>query len=291
MKKVAVVTGSNKGLGFAIVKELCKKFDGMVYLTSRDETRGRDAIEKLNNLELYPEYHQLDVSDKHSIEIFKNHLKETHGGIDILVNNAAIVEAAAITPCTYEEAKEVIDNNYKSILEIEALIYPLIRENGRILNISSNCGLLANLCNKHWIKRLSDQNLSVKDVNEFVNWFLQSKRDGSFKVEDFVDNATVAAYRVAKIAISAVTMIQQKNLDSRNISINSLHPGLVRTDMTKGSGFLNPDEAAETPLYLILEAPQNLKGAFVWHDKEIIDWYNIDSDRYFELKSLLGNLP
>lgn len=49
MSKVAVVTGSNKGIGFAIVKGLCQKFHGVVYLTSRDESRGKEVVAKLND--------------------------------------------------------------------------------------------------------------------------------------------------------------------------------------------------------------------------------------------------
>ncbi|RXG71545.1 Carbonyl reductase [NADPH] 3 [Armadillidium vulgare] len=52
-----LVTGSNKGIGFAIVKDLCKKFDGLVYLTSRDESRGKAAVEilqKKSRTEPYP---------------------------------------------------------------------------------------------------------------------------------------------------------------------------------------------------------------------------------------------
>lgn len=41
--KVAVVTGANKGIGFEMVRALCKKFDGDVFLTSRDEGRGQEA--------------------------------------------------------------------------------------------------------------------------------------------------------------------------------------------------------------------------------------------------------
>jgi len=47
LKRVAVVTGSNKGIGYSIVKFLCKKFDGIVYLTARDESRGKNAVHEL----------------------------------------------------------------------------------------------------------------------------------------------------------------------------------------------------------------------------------------------------
>ncbi|XP_038223283.1 carbonyl reductase [NADPH] 3-like [Zerene cesonia] len=287
MSKVAVVTGSNKGIGLAIVKGLCQRFDGIVYLTSRDDNRGRKAVEELNKLGLKPHYHQLDVADRNSIIKFRDHIKEKHGYLDILINNAAIVDGLT-AEADVELMKNVIDINYRSILTIQELIYPLVRENGRILNISSDCGHLSNIRNKYWLERLSNKNLTVQDVNEFVDWFLQSVQNGTLKTEDIADNATVPAYRVAKVALSAVTKVQQRELAHRNISVNSLHPGLVRTDMTTGIGFYSADEAADAPLYVVLDAPDSLKGAYIWYDKRELDWYDYNADYYFKIATVTG---
>ncbi|XP_046961226.1 carbonyl reductase [NADPH] 3-like [Vanessa cardui] len=286
MSKVAVVTGSNKGLGFAIVKGLCQRFDGVVFLTSRDDSRGQKAVTELNKIGLHPEYHQLDVADKESVIRFRDFIKQKYGGIDILINNAAVIDNFT-SPCTYEEGKEIININFKSVLITQEFIYPLVKNNGRILNLSSSCGHLSNLRNKYWIDRLSKRDLKIEDINDFIEWFLESKKDGTYSSEDFVDNGVIAAYRVAKIALSAMTMIQQRELEARNISVNSMHPGLVRTDLTKGLGFYSIDQAAETPLYLVLDAPQTLKGAYVWFDKRVLDWYDYKEDYYFTFKSLM----
>ncbi|XP_050361612.1 carbonyl reductase [NADPH] 1-like [Nymphalis io] len=287
MSRVAVVTGSNKGIGFAIVKGLCQRFDGIVYLTSRDDKRGMEALAELKKIGLNPKYHQLDVADRDSVLRFRDHIKEKHGGLDILINNAAIVDSD-LSSSSYNNSRNVIDINFKSVITMQELIYPLVRNNGRILNISSDCGHLSNLRNKYWIERLSKKDLKIEDLYEFVDWFLESKKNGTFNSEDFVDGGTVVAYRVAKIALSAVTMIQQKELEGRNISVNSMHPGLVRTDMTTGVGFYNTDQAAETPLYLVLDAPQTLKGAYVWFDRKVLDWYDYNADYYFKIKTLVN---
>ncbi|XP_047544845.1 carbonyl reductase [NADPH] 1-like [Vanessa atalanta] len=287
MSRVAVVTGSNKGIGFAIVKGLCQRFDGVVYLTSRDDKRGMAALAELNKIGLNPKYHQLDVADRNSVVRFRDHIKDNHGGLDILINNAAIVDSD-LRSSNYENSKNVIDINFKSVITIQELIYPLVRNNGRILNISSDCGHLSNLRNKIWIERLSKKDLKIEDLYEFVDWFLESKKNGTFNSEDFADGGTVAAYRVAKMCLSAVTMIQQKELEGRNISVNSMHPGLVRTDMTTGVGFYSIDQAAETPMYLVLDAPQTLKGAYVWFDRKVLDWYDYNADYYFKIKTLVN---
>ena len=64
---VAIVTGSNKGIGFGIVKDLCKKFEGDVYLTSRNKERGWKAVEDLNKEGLEPKYHVCDLSNAETL--------------------------------------------------------------------------------------------------------------------------------------------------------------------------------------------------------------------------------
>ena len=97
-KRVAVVTGSNKGIGLAIVRSLCKKFDGDVVLTSRDEGRGNEAVAELKEKEgLNPVYHQLDITSRDSIEGLVTFIRDKYGGLDVLINNAGIAYKAAST--------------------------------------------------------------------------------------------------------------------------------------------------------------------------------------------------
>ena len=95
--KVAVVTGSNKGIGFAIVRLLCKEFSGDVILTSRDERLGREAVLQLEGEGLKPGYCQLDITSTESIANLKTFLVQKYGGLDVLVNNAGIAFKSAST--------------------------------------------------------------------------------------------------------------------------------------------------------------------------------------------------
>ncbi|NXV55508.1 CBR1 reductase, partial [Molothrus ater] len=88
--RVAVVTGSNKGIGLAIVRALCRQFPGDVYLTSRDAGRGQAAVAQLQQEGLHPLFHQLDIDDLQSIRALRDFLKDKYGGLDVLVNNAGI---------------------------------------------------------------------------------------------------------------------------------------------------------------------------------------------------------
>ena len=73
---VAVVTGSNKGIGLGVVQELCRQYQGEVYLTSRDEARGREAVASLNREGLHPHYHVLDIEDEESVLKLRDYIAE-----------------------------------------------------------------------------------------------------------------------------------------------------------------------------------------------------------------------
>ena len=88
--RVALVTGANKGIGLAIVRDLCRRFSGDVVLTARDEARGRAAVQQLQGEGLSPRFHLLDIDNQQSIHALRDFLRKEYGGLDVLVNNAAV---------------------------------------------------------------------------------------------------------------------------------------------------------------------------------------------------------
>ncbi|XP_047532362.1 carbonyl reductase [NADPH] 3-like [Vanessa atalanta] len=267
--KVAVVTGSNKGIGYAIVQELCRRGVGTVYVTARDAKRGQEAIENLKKEGYKPHFYQLEVTDKNSVKALAEHLKKKHGGLDILINNAGVI-TADFTKTTYEDSKYVIDVNYFSILLIQEYLFPVLKINARVINMSSDCGHISNLKNKYWINRLTKPDIKLDDVNAFVNWFLDSVKAGSVNDDDFAETSLLA-YRISKVALCALTRVQQMEI-GRGISVNSMHPGHVKTNMTKNSGFLTMEESSRVPVYLALDIDQSVKGKYFWYDKTEKDW-------------------
>src|SRR5579884_3607175 len=89
-RRVAVVTGSNSGIGFEIVRNLCQKFDGDVFLCSLQEETGKAALQTLQKQGLNAKNIRLDITDPVSIRELKHLLMSDYGGLDILVNNAGI---------------------------------------------------------------------------------------------------------------------------------------------------------------------------------------------------------
>ncbi|XP_008193964.2 carbonyl reductase [NADPH] 1 [Tribolium castaneum] len=88
-----------------------------------------------------------------------------------------------------------------------------------------------------------------------------------------------SAYVVSKVGVSALTRIQQREFDkeapNRNISVNSVHPGYVDTDMTSHKGPWTIEQGARAPLFLALEA-ENLKGQYIWSNATVAQW---DADK------------
>lgn len=142
------------------MKELCKKFDGAVYLTSRDERRGKAAVEELKKLDLHPKYHQLDINDDSSVLRFKFYLKTTYGGLDVLVNNAAILIVAKDDDSNEVRAKDataVLKTNYFNTRRACTVLFPILKPHARVVNISSVAGHLP-----HVIKGDSDAEVALR---------------------------------------------------------------------------------------------------------------------------------
>ncbi|CAG2235319.1 CBR1 [Mytilus edulis] len=231
-RKVAVVTGSNKGVGFGIVRGLCQKFHGDVYLTSRDERRGRDAVRELEKEGLSPKFHQLDVTDKRSIYTIKNFLEKTYGGLDILVNNAGIMKSFH----TKEEGNKVIETNYVSVVNISEALFPLLRPNARVVNVSSRMGNITAFNMKEDTKmKFASPNLTVKELTNLVWEYYNLFDCPNFNPKLYIGQF---AYGVSKLGLNRLTSILQRNVsaDQRHILVNSCCPGYVDTDMSDHKG-------------------------------------------------------
>ncbi|KAK2635692.1 hypothetical protein Ddye_030484 [Dipteronia dyeriana] len=163
-QRYAVVTGSNKGIGFETVRQLA--LEGIkVVLTSRDAKKGLEAVEKLKESSgLSHEnvlFHQLDVTDPASIASLVSFIKNQFGRLDILVNNAGILgiiidftraktldgghpKAEDITRETFEAAEECLNTNYYGAKRMVDAFVPLLQlsDSARIVNVSSSVGLL-----------------------------------------------------------------------------------------------------------------------------------------------------
>lgn len=273
-KRVAVVTGSNKGIGFAVVKALCEKFDGDVYLTARDVGRGEDAVKKLNALGLEPKFHELDVTNDGSVTAFADFIRQNYGRIDVLVNNAAIAFKHDSDVPFGVQAEDTIRVNYFALRTVCDALFPLLAPGARVVNVSSSVGHLSAIPGRELRDRLSSPQLTVDELDSLMCRFVDNAQDNIHQNFGW----PTSAYSVSKVGVSALTQIQQRAFDTDtrpDIVVNSVHPGYVDTDMTSHKGPLTIEEGAEAPVYLALLPPgeQTVKGQYVWCDKTIKDWY------------------
>lgn len=263
--RVAVVTGSNKGIGFAVVRSLCKQFTGDVILTARDQTRGREAVAELEKEGLHPKFHQLDIDDQESINRLRQFLVDTYGGLDVLVNNAGIAYKQASTAPFIEQAEVTVRTNYWSTLNVCNALLPILRSHARVVNVSSMASKMAiDRCSAELRNQLKACT-TISEVNGFMTKFVTDVRNGNHKQLGWPETA----YGVSKVGVSLMTPIQQRQLaadSSRpDVVINACCPGYVATDMSSYKGTKTIDEGADTPVYLALLQPNvtSPRGDFV----------------------------
>ncbi|KAK2157823.1 hypothetical protein LSH36_184g10017 [Paralvinella palmiformis] len=266
--RVAIVTGGNKGVGFAIAKSLCRKFDGDVYLTARDESRGKQAVSELEKEGLKPLYHQLDICNAESRDTLAKFIKEKYGGLDVLVNNAGIAYKLNSNAPFSEQAEVTLETNYFATLAFCQTMLPLLKPGARVVNVSSRVSTSAlNASSAELSGRLKSIS-SIEELTCYMRKFIEDSKAGSHTEAGWPQTA----YGVSKIGVTLMTPILQKQLEEDgtrpDIVINSCCPGYIATEMTSFKGTKTIDEGADTPVYLALLPPNtDIKGEFVTERK------------------------
>lgn len=275
VNKVAVVTGANKGLGYSIVKKLCEKYSGKVYLTSRDERRGTKACVELKKLGLNPSFHQLDVSDKESVNNFVKHIREQNEEVEILINNAGILFLKdAPEPKTFQ-AEQTIFVNFTALVDFTEAILPFMKNGGRIVNITSSSGHLCRIPSEELRRKFQSETLTLEELKALVNSYLEDVKQDQ-EIKEWGDSP----YVVSKVAVNAYTFMLHRRLAPKGITVNCVHPGYVMSDMTRGGGSITPDDAADVPVRLAL-TPWGA-GLYVWHNGTVVPWDGPDPRAYID---------
>jgi NAD(P)-dependent dehydrogenase (short-subunit alcohol dehydrogenase family) len=243
-RRVAVVTGANRGIGFEIVRQLAR--EGIhVVLTSRDEAKGQAARQELESEGLDVTLQQLDVADPASIRRLRKSLVTECGRLDILVNNAGILldNGIHVLDVDLDMVRETVETNvYGPLLLCQALV-PLMEQNGygRIVNVSSGMGQLSDMGSGNPAYRLSKTALNAV-------------------------TAMVAAQVRARSEVQA-----RNEVRGHNILINSMCPGWVRTDMGGSGAPRSVAQGADTALWLATLPDDGPTGGF-FRDRKPIPW-------------------
>lgn len=232
-QRTALITGANKGIGKEIARQLAQR-GFAVFIGSRDLVKGRETSEEFCNEGYEASFIQLDVTDPVSIKHAFGTLSQKADHLDVLVNNAAILEdhGEDIVKLNTEMLDRTLKANVTGPILVtqDALPYLLKSPHGaRIINVSSGAGALHSM------------------------------------------NTYAPAYSISKAALNAVTRQFAAALRGQNVAVNCVDPGWVRTDMGGPHASRPVEKGAETIVWLASEAPQSETGKF-WHDKQEVEW-------------------
>lgn len=228
-KKTALVTGANKGIGYEIAAGLAR-LGFRVGVGARDTGRRNDAVLKLRAEGLDVFGVPLDVTDDASVAAAAAQLDD-QGGLDVLVNNAAITGGMPQEPSkvSAEQVLRVVDTNVVGVIRVTNAMLPLLRRAGspRIVNVSSTVG------------SLTMQTAQAEAVGPVSG-----------------------AYSPSKSYLNAVTVQYAKELAGTGILINAGCPGYVATDLNGHRGTRTPEQGAAVFLELATLPDGGPNGTF-----------------------------
>jgi NAD(P)-dependent dehydrogenase (short-subunit alcohol dehydrogenase family) len=231
IKRQALVTGANKGIGLAIAKGLAEA-GFFVWIGARDRSRGEQAVAQLRNAGLDAGLLEMDVAVEDSVYRAAAMLSEQIGALDILINNAGIAVDMTKVPSEVrvQDMKAVYEVNLFGPVRVTQAFLPLLKkaDQARIVMISSGVGSLT---------LITDPTSIYSTVN-------------------------LLDYTSSKVALNAVTVSFAKELEPLGIKVNAVEPGHVRTDLNGNSGVLTPEQGAATAIKMALVGPDGPTAGF-----------------------------
>ncbi len=241
-KKIALVTGANKGLGYAIAAGLGAR-GYRVAVGARDKARGEAAVKTLHAAGVDAFVVPLDVTSDRSVTEAAELIEHECGRLDALVNNAAISGEMGPgwtqdpTTLDLDVVRTVVDTNVYGVIRVTNAMLPFVRRavSPRIVNISSSVGS---------VTLQADPDIEVGPI--------------------------MAAYAPTKSYLNAITVHYARQFTGTDILINAACPGLVATDFTGFQG-RPPQEAAAIAIRLATLPDGGPTGSF-FNDDGAIPW-------------------
>lgn len=236
-RKVAVVTGANRGLGHALTKALAED-EYKVFMVGRNKIEIDNASAKLQEAGLNVEGFEADVSKGRHITALSSYVQSQFDHLDLLINNAGVilepggldsqVTCFTVNPDIVEEAYSI---NTVGALRLVQAFYDLLKKGRqpRIVNVSSGMGTLSNM-------------------------------EGGWP-----------AYRMSKAAMNALTGILAVEFEGTRIKVNSVCPGWVKTDMGGPNAERSIEKGIEGILWAAKLPADGPSGGF-FRDGKPIDW-------------------
>jgi NAD(P)-dependent dehydrogenase (short-subunit alcohol dehydrogenase family) len=238
-KPLAVVTGANRGMGRETAHQLAKE-GYHVIMAVRDPRKAHDVLNEFLDEGLSVEVRKVDVSSTQHCKALAEWLREHHKGVDVLVNNAAILpESSSDASGRYpanplfvpsSTLMEILNVNTLGTIRMIQALATQLNENARVVNVSSSMGQLS------------------------ADWATGH-----------------LGYRMSKTAVNAVTKMFADVLAPKHIKVNSVDPGWVRTDMGSPNAPRSIEDGAASILWAARLGPDGPSGGF-FRDGKPLDW-------------------
>lgn len=233
-KKVALITGANKGLGLEIARQLGQK--GLTVVLAARQGKADAPAAELRSQGLDAHAVELDVTSAADIAALPAFLEEKFGRLDVLVNNAGVQLDTGfdVSPDTLRQTYEA---NVIGPYAITQALLPLLRQApaGRIVNQSSILGSLT---------------------------AISQGQGGSW---------ATPGYTSSKAALNMLTVVLAQHLAGTSLKVNAAHPGWVQTDLGGAEAPLGVAEGAKTAVRLALLPADGPTGGY-FHNDEHLPW-------------------
>jgi len=263
-KKTIVVTGSNKGIGYAIIERLAKEHPEYdIIMAVRTVSNGEEALKKLAasnpDIEKRVRVEELDVSNFESIDKFVSRI----GPIDILINNAGI--AAKGDNFDAKIVQDTFQTNFYGTIELSEKMVKNINNNGKIITVGSSAGLLNKIKDEKLKESFANPKITRSELFDLAKLYYDSVVDDTFEQKGFPKQG----YAMSKLCINTYAKIlgQQKEVLDKNIQVYVFCPGWCRTDMAGDKAPKSAEDGADTCAYLVdlpWEVNNDLQGKFFY---------------------------
>lgn len=148
MHQVALVSGGSRGIGRAIVEELCRGGCSVIFLYRSAQTQAEALVQRMREAGLTCEGLRCDVADSGAVNEAVRYVLKHYGRIDLLVNNAAVSHISLFTDVTDDMWREIFSVNVDGAFYLSRAVLPgmISRKSGVIVNISSMWGQVGASC-------------------------------------------------------------------------------------------------------------------------------------------------
>lgn len=230
IKKIALVTGANKGIGFEVARQLAKS-GCIVLLGARNKGLGEEAAGRLAAEGLDARYLAIDLTDPVTIADAAKRIDAGFGHLDILVNNAGIAVQGdgPSTASSLDAIERTLRVNFVGSVAVTQAMLPLLRKasSARIVNVSSGLGSL--------------------------------EHGGDPR---YAPTSRYLGYCASKAALNMLTVQLANELRGSAIKVNSADPGYTATDLNGHRGTQTIPEGAAETVRLALLPEDGPTGAF-----------------------------